>query len=1006
MLYRFVNLEIDPVRFRLTRAGEEISLPRQIFELILFLIRHRDRPVSKEEILEAVWHGRSVTAASLTQAITRARKTLGDTPDSQSIIKTVHGRGYWWVVETEEVAAGRIGDPLPFVGRTSELSILGRLLTEAERGRGSTVLLVGEPGIGKTRLAEEFASRAIASQFKVLLSHCLESEGAPPGWPWIQILRGVLDLLSGTDQSLAVRGAVTNLESVFPELGVSTAAQVAQPIGRPADRFMVVDSVWKVLGAVRYPLLLVIDDLHGADSLSLWLLKLVARELGRHRIMIVAASREPRVPPRELAEVARESRTTALEVKGLERSDIASILAGVSLGSPVELGEVLYERSAGNPFFLGQLISGLRGHESGQWKGLLSDVSRLPNTVRESIFHQLQGLDPVSASLLEIASVSGRTFSAAQLATVSSSPLEDVLHGLEEAEARALIEEDRASPGFLRFRHILVRDAIYSRLPRTRRTEIHRAIACALAAAGVSSKHLEARAHHLRAAFPLVSADEIAVGSLDAAQDASRRMAYQEAAAHCLSTLELVGEGDLAPTRRCELLVAAATAQLKAGQRVEGRGRLRQAALLARKEGFAEQLAEAALAIAPGFFAIETGVVDRELVDTLREALAALPDDDSPVRARLLGQLAIALYWSADHDHERVGALIEEASSIADRFGGQVARAHALAARFIGRWSPESLSERVHRSSEILEVANEADDDGLRLMARVFRVATFMEVADLRGAKREVKAFSQLVATTRHPHAQWYPPMYAAMWEITHGRFARAEPLMARFVELGSRFDDANVVQTFLLQSAEVAWQRGHASSIVAAVEDNVARNPSLGEWECALAFLLAKAGASADARLVAERIAADGFTRVGGRMNGPIGMAALAECCAILEDATDLATSVALRISSWDNRMIVAGYGVLCWGSLARAKGHLAAVREEWDEAEEHYIAAIEAESRMEATAWLARSRGALARMLRRRGRVKDRRRARRIGEIARDQAAEMGIADLVQEMESLGES
>ena len=102
MSYRFGDFELDPLRYQLTRRGEPVDLPRRIFELVLLLVRHRDRPVTKEEILATIWHGRSVTDASLTHAIATARKALGDSPKSQDTIKTVHKRGYWWVAETVE----------------------------------------------------------------------------------------------------------------------------------------------------------------------------------------------------------------------------------------------------------------------------------------------------------------------------------------------------------------------------------------------------------------------------------------------------------------------------------------------------------------------------------------------------------------------------------------------------------------------------------------------------------------------------------------------------------------------------------------------------------------------------------------------------------------------------------------------------------------------------------------------------------------------------------------
>ena len=119
VLFQFEDFELDPPRFELRRAGIPIPIPRLVFDLILYLIQHRDRPVTKAELFEHVWPGRTVTEASLSQAITAARRALGDSPADQRVIKTVHGRGYWWVAETWLAGPTHGGRPTDlFVGRT------------------------------------------------------------------------------------------------------------------------------------------------------------------------------------------------------------------------------------------------------------------------------------------------------------------------------------------------------------------------------------------------------------------------------------------------------------------------------------------------------------------------------------------------------------------------------------------------------------------------------------------------------------------------------------------------------------------------------------------------------------------------------------------------------------------------------------------------------------------------------------------------------------------------
>jgi hypothetical protein len=287
-------------------------------------------------------------------------------------------------------------------------------------------------------------------------------------------------------------------------------------------------------------------------------------------------------------------------------------------------------------------------------------------------------------------------------------------------------------------------------------------------------------------------------------------------------------------------------------------------------------------------------------------------------------------------------------------------------------WSPANSGERLLRASRLLSLAEEAADDDLRLIARVIRIPTFLEAGDFDAARREANALEGVIRETRHPHAQWYPPMYEAMWRIAKGDFGEAELRMKEYLEIGSRFGDANVEQTFLLQAAEIAWQRGGAASIIEAVGSNVARNPALGEWECALAFLMACSGRAEEARRLAWFVVRGGCERVLGRMNAAIGIAALAECCLLLRDE-QLAKQLEPVAESIGERVIVAGYGVLCWGSFSRVLGHLAAVVRDWDRAAGHYRSAIRVEETAEADVWRARSQVALAHVLRHRGRRGD---------------------------------
>jgi len=498
----------------------------------------------------------------------------------------------------------------------------------------------------------------------------------------------------------------------------------------------------------------------------------------------------------------------------------------------------------------------------------------------------------------------------------------------------------------------------------------------------------------MRCAFPLAEPDEVARSTIRAAHQASSRSAFVEVVHECRSALSLSGlEESLSPAVRCELLLTEAAGRLRAGEREQGRQDLFRAAELARSQGLVAQLADAALAITPGFVAIETGVVDVELIETLEQALEMLPEEDSIVRVRLLGNLAAALYWSSEQ--RRIPAILGEGAAIAERMASREARAYALAARFIGRWSPASLEERVDSAEDLIDLADETGDHDLRLMSRVFRTSTFLERGAFASARTEIKRLEAISRTTRHPHGQFYVPMYRAMLEINRGRFEQARPHMAKFVELGTRVGDANVSQTFLLQSAEIAWQSGCPEPILAAVESNVLENPTLKEWECAQAFLLARAGHQGAARQLAARLIAEIDDEVLARMNVAIALGALAEACWLLDDP-ELASMLEPWISGIGARVIVAGYGILCWGSSSRGIGHVAATLERWDEAEARYSEALRMEESVGAVPWFARTNAAFGRALERRGRMGDKARGEQMRAYGEALARQLGLSCL----------
>ncbi len=287
MLWKFSNFELDEKLYQLRRSGQVIKLEPKVFDLLLYLFHHRDRVVPKGELLDQVWPGQFVSESVLPRNIRVLRKVLGDDRASQRFIETAHGRGYRFSAaatgQSENAQQSSTGNGRdPFVGRGPAIEALQAALASAVAGRGEMALLVGEPGIGKTRVAEEFSRLARACDTRVLAGHCYEGDGTPAFWPWIQILRASLrdrdqDLLF---EELGPGG--TELIQLLPELSERVAEPSSSPLSDSRQvRFRLFDAVASFLrrAAETQPLLILLDDLHWADQSSLLLLRFVAREL-------------------------------------------------------------------------------------------------------------------------------------------------------------------------------------------------------------------------------------------------------------------------------------------------------------------------------------------------------------------------------------------------------------------------------------------------------------------------------------------------------------------------------------------------------------------------------------------------------------------------------------------------------------------------------------------------------------------------------------------------------
>lgn len=462
----------------------------------------------------------------------------------------------------------------PFVGRQRELGELSGALAGAQRGEGRIVLLAGEPGIGKTRLAEELARVAQVQAIQTLWGRCYEGEGAPAFWPWVQILRSYL-----SDQPLDVlraelEASAAEIAQLVPELQVRLPDLPAPaPLPPEQARFRLYESITSFLrrAAQRQPLVLVLDDLHWADTSSLLLLRFLGRELRQMPVVAVGAYRNTDVAPGHplapvLADLAREPLTLRLQLTGLPEADLASLLeqlAGRPL--PPALAATLSAQAEGNPFFLAEIVR-LLLTEGGFDHAAASIASHptVPPKVRDVIWQRVERLAPESRQTLTIAAVIGREFGTGALERSASLDREQLLDALDEAENVALIAPLGSGSERYRFAHALIRETLYDSLPAARRARLHRQVGEALEAlwGAYRGPRIAELAYHFCQAAPAGASEQAIRYALQAAARARRLLAYDEAVEFLRTARRLSAEYE--PELRSDILCRLALVEAEA----------------------------------------------------------------------------------------------------------------------------------------------------------------------------------------------------------------------------------------------------------------------------------------------------------------------------------------------------------------------------------------------------------------------------------------------------------
>ncbi|WP_344275680.1 ATP-binding protein, partial [Actinomadura napierensis] len=655
----------------------------------------------------------------------------------------------------------RLAPPEPpgavFVGRARELARLDEAARAAEAGRGGTVLISGDAGMGKTALTERFARLLSGRGWTSAWGRAPETGGAPAAWPWAELLRDL------TATAPPAAGLAARLAPLLDDTATGRGDTDVS-----AGRFRLHLAVGDYLAGLAEdaPLLLVLEDLHWADEETLALLTRLTGRLRDRRVLLAATFRQTEVPDPlavALAVLARQE-PARIELPGLSAAEVAALVRGICdtrLGD-AELSAIA-ERTGGNPFFTRETARLLEA------EGLPAATRRVPAGVGDVLRRRIARLPEPAQAVLRDAAVAGRDAGLDVLADLSGDE-DAVIDAVESALAAGLVTEP--APGRMRFAHALVRDTLYTGLSRARRTRLHGRVAASLERH--SPDEVAAIAHHYLESG--TAPDRAVRYARRAAEAAEARYAHRLAADLWVRAAEtLRARGDGATRERLEIEAAAIRATALAGQVVDARDRRRRAIADARAFGDVRLLARiiAAFDVPTLWTSREYGLLDREVIEAAGHALAGPPGDDPALRARLLTTLAIELEGEQD---DRGAAAAREAVGIARGLGDPALLAAALNGGYLnGYRSAEGLHDRRRIAAELLALATEHELPGYLVLAHLQSQQAEVASLDLAAARRHLDEGRRLAEQYGLPLLAMIADWYGGLAHTFGARFEEAE---------------------------------------------------------------------------------------------------------------------------------------------------------------------------------------------------------------------------------------
>jgi DNA-binding winged helix-turn-helix (wHTH) protein len=759
MLFEFDDFELDAERLELRRNGALVTVDAQALRVLAVLVRHAGRLVSKDELVDEAWAGRVVADNAITICMARLRRALGEQRGERKRVVTIYGRGYRFAqaVQTKLIPVTTAGPGIPtaettLVGRDAVLAPLQRALSMARGGRGRLCALLGEAGIGKTRVTEAFLAD-LPGDVQVSWGYCREANDTPPFLPWQRILREVLG--RARNEGRAASHEAATVEAWLQSSRATHTLDASESPWLPwQKRHQVFESIVGALrrSAERNPLVLVLEDFHRADAVSVELLGLLVEELAHSRILIVTTVR-----PTEIAEAAQSHLGAILGHANTERIPLrrfhtaeTQCYAAAYLGQCSDgLAEQIHRMSEGVPFFVVELCRQALLAETAEGENLV-----LPDTALGLLHQRLARLDGEARQLLSAASAIGRSFELSWLREMTDLDMPAIMRSIDAAASAGVLTRAPDAATAYTFGHELLRRVLYTAMPAADRRRWHARVARVLGRRIKLGESIAAAdlAYQLHAALPDSEPREVVEACRAAAGAAASVFAGHDvlrALAQALEALDLMP----APSLRLRmhfLYLSAIYARAATAGRYEAA--THQLARLARTGGDLHMLIRAAVMynLHPGFRQLPNADVELEY------ALQALPPNDCAMRAVALGALAMSspTCFSA----ARSGRQAREAWAMAKASGagGSIYVSGIAALQLRGGPDHTEEASEVLATLEALAQARPGRTPALPLDLAIYRAVSAYQRGDLLEAKRALAAGTAHAHRVNHAEMLWH----------------------------------------------------------------------------------------------------------------------------------------------------------------------------------------------------------------------------------------------------------